>query len=163
MNKKYGDGTLYFDKNKHKWIVQIYNNTGKRTTKSFNLKNEAQKYLKDEKYKDNPKLQRKEKTLQDIMYENLELKYKTNQIGKEQFERVNRTIRMIIKSEIANMQIKDLTYQIIQDYYSTIINNSQSTINKIHEQFYQAFNYSIIRGYIETNPMSKVKRVISCW
>lgn len=163
MNKKYGDGTLYFDHNKNKWIVQICNNASKRTSKSFALKREAQQYLKDEKYKDNPELQRKIKTLQNIMYENLELKYKTNQIGKEQFERINRTIKTINKSYIATLPIKEITSQIIQDYYSTIIDNSQSTINKIHEQFYQVFNYSIIRGYIDINPMNNVKRAVSTW
>ena len=97
------------------------------------------------------------------MYENLELKYKTNQIGKGQFERINRTIKTINKSYIATLPIKEITSQIIQDYYSTIIDNSQSTINKIHEQFYQAFNYSIIRGYIDINPMNNVKRAVSTW
>lgn len=161
MKKSYGDGTIFFDKSKSRWIVQICTNSNTRTKKSFKLKSEAEQYLKNEKYKDNPKLQRKQKLLQDVMYENLELKLKTNQIGQEQYERVKRTIKMIEKDRIVNMPIKEIDSNTIQAYYLTTIANSQSTINKIHEQFYQAFKYSIIRGYIENNPMNNVHRVVS--
>lgn len=68
---------------------------------------------------------------------------------------------MIEKDKIANMSIKKINSNTIQAYYLTTIENSQSTINKIHEQFYQAFKYSIIRGYIENNPMNNVHRVVS--
>lgn len=161
MKKFYGDGTIFFDKSKSRWIVQICTNSKTISKKSFKLKSEAEQYLKNEKYKDNPKLQRKQKVLQDVMYENLELKLKTNQIGQEQYERVKRTIKMIEKDKIANMSIKEIDSNTIQAYYLTTIENSQSTINKIHEQFYQAFKYSIIRGYIENNPMNNVHRVVS--
>ena len=108
MKKSYGDGTIFFDKSKSRWIVQICTNSKTRSKKSFKLKSEAEQYLKNEKYKDNPKLQRKQKVLQDVMYENLELKLKTNQIGQEQYERFKRKIKMIEKDKIANMSIKEI-------------------------------------------------------
>ena len=36
MKKSYGDGTLYFDKSKNRWIVQICNKSSKRTRKVLN-------------------------------------------------------------------------------------------------------------------------------
>ena len=162
MNKNFGDGTLFFDKTKKKWIVQIRNiNTGKRTKKSFNLKKDAEDYIKDEKYKDKPKIQRKEKTLNESIYENLEMKMQIMQINDESYKRIKRTIKEIEKDEISYKNINEITSDMIQEYYSTIEDLSQSSINKIHEQFYQAFNYSIIKRYIEQNPMKNVKRAVS--
>lgn len=113
------------------------------------------------KYKDKPKIQRKEKTLNDIIYENLEIKIKTTQINEESYKRIKRTIKEIEKNDISYKNIEDITSEMIQDYYSTKTDLSQSSINKIHEQFYQAFKYSIIKGYVKKDPMKDVKRAVS--
>lgn len=133
----------------------------KKSRKYFSLKKDAEAFLKDMKYKDKPKMQRKEKTLNDIIYENLEIKIKTTQINEESYKRIKRTIKEIEKNDISYKNIEDITSKMIQDYYSTKTDLSQSSINKIHEQFYQAFKYSIIKGYVKKNPMNNVKRVVS--
>lgn len=130
MLKGTSEGSVYYIKSRNRWIAQYYefDYTKNKTIakrKTFGSKEEAEKYLKNEKYKDNPKLQRKQKVLQDVMYENLELKLKTNQIGQEQYERVKRTIKMIEKDKIANMSIKEIDSNTIQAYYLTTIENSQ--------------------------------------
>lgn len=162
MNKNFGDGTIFYEKSRKRWAVEIPNiNTGKKSRKYFKLKKEAESFLKDIKYKDKPKIQKKEKTLNEIIYENLEMKMQIQQINEESYKRIKRTIKEIEKSDISYNNIKKITSGMIQEYYSTIEELSQSSINKIHEQFYQAFNYSIIKRYIEKNPMNNVKRAVS--
>ena len=89
------------------------------------------------------------------------MKMQIQQINEESYKRIKRTIKEIEKSDISYNNIKKITSGMIQEYYSTIEELSQSSINKIHEQFYQAFNYSIIKRYIEKNPMNNVKRAVS--
>ena len=152
--KKYGDGTIYYDKTRKRWILQYYNESTK-VYKSYLTKKEAQEGFK-KIYKNKSHTQRKELLITDLMKENLELKKNTNEISEQQYERVQRTINVIEKSEMLNIELDEITSNEIQSYYNTIDNLSQSSINKINDQFNQSFKYAIIKGYIKENPMINV-------
>lgn len=92
----------------------------------------------------------------ELMKSNLHLKYDTNLISDSQFVRVTETIKSIEKSNIASEKIDEISSDDIQDFLNSKKYLSNSSINKIFDQFKQAYNYAINKGYISKNPMLNV-------
>lgn len=90
------------------------------------------------------------------MKANLQLKYDTNLISDSQYVRVTETIKSIEKSSIAFEKIDEISSDDIQDFLNSKKSLSNSSINKIFDQFKQAYNYAINQGYISKNPMVNV-------
>ena len=94
--------------------------------------------------------------LVELMKANLQLKYDTNLISDSQYVRVTETIKSIEKSSIAFEKIDEISSDDIQDFLNSKKSISNSSINKIFDQFKQAYNYAINQGYISKNPMVNV-------
>ena len=95
-------GYVFFNKQRNKWNAQYYEynvKTGKSKpkTKSFNTKEDANKYLSTIMYqKENPiYIKNNGIPICEVMKSDLKLKYDTNQISATQFSRVSRTIKCI--------------------------------------------------------------------
>ena len=63
-----------------------------------------------------------------------------------------------IKDIISDKNVDEITTDDIQGYLNSQVEYSDSTIKKLKEQFGQAFNYAINKGYISKNPMLGVIR-----
>ena len=87
---------------------------------------------------------------------NLNLRYETNLISDIQYVRIKETLNTIKKADIADKRIEEITSEEIQDFLNSKKYLSNSSIDKIFEQFKQAFNYASNRGYITRNPMINV-------
>ena len=91
------EGYVFFNKQRKKWNAQYREydiNTGKLNlkTKSFKTEQDAKKYLDTIMYqKENPLyIKHNGIPLCEILKQNLNLKYNTNQIGATQYGRVSR-------------------------------------------------------------------------
>jgi len=157
------EGYVFFNKQRKKWNAQYseYNSaTGKIQikTKSFNTESDAKKYLDTIMYqKENPLyIEHNGIPICEVMKANLKLKFDTNQITPTQFGRVTRTIEKLEKAPIGNKNIDEITSDEIQEYINSIKDLSNSSINKLYQQFNQAFKIAINKGYLMKNPMINV-------
>ena len=106
MARKKGsnEGSVYYRKDRGKWIAQYYNYhpitlEKVHKEKSFSTEEEAKLYLKSIMFqKENPIFIEKHRIpLKDLMKTILQKKYETNMIFDAQYERVQRTIKIYVK------------------------------------------------------------------
>ena len=157
------EGYVFFNRQRKKWNAQYREydiNTGKikLKTKSFKTEDDAKKYLDTVMYqKENPLfIEHNGIPLCEVMRANLKLKLDTNQITPTQFSRVTRTIEKIEKTPIGSKNIDRITPDEIQQYINSQTHLSNSSINKIYQQFNQTFKIAINKGYLMKNPMINV-------
>lgn len=158
-----GEGTIYFNKQRKKWNAQYkeydaQTGTIKPKTKSFKTQEEAKRYLATVMYqKENPiYIEHNGIPICEVMKTNLKLKLDTNQITLTQFGRVTRTIEKIAKTPIGSKKIDEITSDELQEYMNSQTHLSNSSINKIYQQFNQTFKIAINKGYLMQNPMINV-------
>lgn len=161
--KSNSEGSVYYNKTRKRWTAQYYEkdiNTGKRKRKAkdFLTEEEGKQFLENIMYQKRNSLYIKHNgiPLVELMKANLQLKYDTNLISDSQFVRVTETIKSIEKSNIASEKIDEISSDDIQDFLNSKKYLSNSSINKIFDQFKQAYNYAINKGYISKNPMLNV-------
>ncbi len=164
MGRSKGDGlgSVYYNKNRDNWMVQCYyydsiTNEKKKRTKSFRTKEEAEDYLnrlalqkEDKLYIENRGI-----PLIDVMEARVKRKLDMNLISENQYWRTERTLDLIRKSYLAKMSIDDITTDQLQEYFNGLTSRySNSSIKKFHEQFKQAYEYAMSKGYISKNPLT---------
>lgn len=161
--KSNSEGSVYYNKTRKRWTAQYYEkdiNTGKRKRKAkdFLTEEEGKQFLENIMYQKRNSLYIKHNgiPLVELMKANLQLKYDTNLISDSQYVRVTETIKSIEKSSIAFEKIDEISSDDIQDFLNSKKTLSNSSINKIFDQFNQAYNYAINQGYISKNPMVNV-------
>ena len=161
--KSNSEGSVYCNKTRKRWTAQYYEkdiNTGKRKRKAkdFLTEEEGKQFLENIMYQKRNSLYIKHNgiPLVELMKANLQLKYDTNLISDSQYVRVTETIKSIEKSSIAFEKIDEISSDDIQDFLNSKKSISNSSINKIFDQFKQAYNYAINQGYISKNPMVNV-------
>lgn len=163
--KNLGQGTIYFNSQRKKWNAQInyYDiHTGKlkKRTKSFDTKQEAEKYIATINYqKENPIfIKNNGIPMCELLKTNLKLKLDTNQISATQYGRVLKTIQALEKTSFGNKSIEKIKSDEIQEYLNSLTYLSNSMIEKAHQQINQAFKLAMNKGYIIQNPMINIIR-----
>lgn len=156
-------GSIYYSKKDNRYRCTYYildKDTLKETrkTKSFLSEQEAKDFLTSIQYQKGNDLFIKNNgiPLNQLMRENVERKLELNLIGERTYGRTLKTIKLIEKSPTSKENISDITSSDIQNYFNTLKDYSNSTIKKITEQFSQAFELAINRGYLLRNPMCDV-------
>ena len=166
QEKGHGEGTIYFRNDRKKWLVQYFDydvmkNKSVRRSKSFDTKEEAQKFLDTIMYqKENPiYIKKNGLPLYDLMLANLKNRRDANLISDAQYQRVLRSINVIAKAPFIYKNIGDIKAEEIQAFLNQMSKQySNSSIKKFNEQFGQTFKYAFNKGYITRNPMIEVIR-----
>ena len=163
MARKKGDGlgSVYYNKSRDSWVTQInyydsLTNKLKRKSKSFPTKEEAENYLSRLALQKEDKLYIKNKGIHliDVMRARVQRKLDMNQISQNQFYRTEYVLKIIEKSYLAKMNIDDITTDQIQCYFNGLTSKySNSSIKKFYEQFKQAYEYAMNKGYLSKNPL----------
>ena len=158
--KNSGIGSVYYNKDRKNWIasfniIDIETKKDKRIRKSFSTKEEAERYLRIIQYQKGNEIFIKNNgiPLFELMCLIQKRKLDTNQIGKVAYNRLQSTLNVINKSEVAHKDINDITPEELQKYFNSLTYYSNSYIRKIIEQFSQAFRYAMNKGFLLTNPM----------
>lgn len=158
-------GSVYFNKQRKNWIAQYYDydiKTGNivRKTKTFKTEELAKKYLDTIMYqKENPLyIEHNGIPLCEILKQNLNLKYNTNQISPAQYGRTLHSIQQLEKFPLGNKNIDTIKPAELQEYLNSLKHLSNSMIEKAYQQLNQAFTTAINKGYITQNPMINVIR-----
>ena len=166
QDKGNGEGTIYFRTDRKKWIAQysdydVMKDKIIRKSKSFETKEEAQKFLDSIMYqRENPiYIKKNGLPLHDLMIANLKNKRDANLISEAQYDRVLRSINVISKAPFIYKDIGDIKAEEIQAFLNQMSKEySNSSIKKFSEQFGQTFKYAFNKGYITRNPMIEVIR-----
>ena len=130
-------GYVFFNKQRKKWQAQYSELdplTGKMKfkSKSFNTKEDGEKYLKTIMYQ-------KENTLYienhgipmiEILKQNAKQKLDMNLIGLAQYSRILKTISALEKTSFGNKNIDEITSEELQAYLNSLKTYSNSTIEK---------------------------------
>lgn len=163
VDKGFGDGTIYFNKQRNKWNAQYLEFNSERgcytkKTKSFKTEDEAKKFLSTIMYQKGNSLYVEHNgiPLCEMMRANLKTKLDTNQISTTQFARVTHTIDKIAKTPVGCKNIDEITVDELQAYLNSQKYLSNSSLSKIYGQFNQAFLSAFNKGYIMKNPMYDV-------
>ena len=158
--KNSGIGSVYYNKDRKNWIasfniIDIETKKDKRIRKSFSTKEEAERYLRIIQYQKGNEIFIKYNgiPLFELMRLIQKRKLDTNQIGKVAYNRLQSTLNVINKSEVAHKDINDITPEELQKYFNSLTYYSNSYIRKIIEQFSQDFRYDMNKGLLLTNPM----------
>lgn len=156
-------GSIYYDKSKNRWKCAYYVENKKslvetRKTKSFLTEEEAKKFLGTIQCQQGNDLyiQNNGIPLNQLMIALAKRRLDLNIIKKAQYARIIASISKLEKEAFTHKNIEDITSDEIQGYLNSLKSYSQSTISKIHDQFSQAFKYSLNKGYILQNPMIDV-------
>lgn len=158
--KNTGIGSVYYNKERKNWIasynvIDTETKKEKRVRKSFSSKEEADRYLKTMQYQKGNEIFIKNNSIPifELMKFIHKRKLDTNQISKIGYNRLQSTLNVIDKSEVAHKDINDITSEELQEYFNTLTYYSNSYIRKIIELFAQAFRYSMNKGFLLANPM----------
>lgn len=158
-------GSIYYDKRDKKFRCTYYvtdknSLVETRKTKSFSNEQDAKDFLTtiqcqkgNEVYVKNNGI-----PLNLLMRANAKKKFDMNLIEERQYSRILDTITCIEKSPIVRKNIEEITSDEIQSYLNTLTKYSNSTLNKIFEQFKQNYKYAHDKGYIAKNPLIDVIR-----
>ena len=126
VDKGFGDGTIYFNKQRNKWNAQYLEfNSEKgcytKKTKSFKTEDEAKKFLSTIMYQKGNSLYVEHNgiPLCEMMRANLKTKLDTNQISTTQFARVTHTIDKIAKTPVGCKNIDEITVDELQAYLNS--------------------------------------------
>lgn len=156
-------GSVYYENDRNRWKCGYYiydENKGKevRKFKTFRTEKEAKEFLATLQYQKNNEVYIKYNgiPLNQLMRANVKRKFDTNLIRESQYARLMRTIETIEKNKISIKNIDDISSDEIQEYLNSLTYYSNSFIEKVLEQFRQAYKIAMNRGYIMRNPMIDV-------
>ena len=154
-----GEGTVYFNKSKNKWVAQVTLGTdydGKQIRKTYY--GDTRKEVKDKiellerEMKDGNNVIN-EKTIVEIAREIRNIKYQNNIIKRASYIRLGETIDIMERIlPFANIPIQNVTRSIINSQCKGLTNYSQSVITKVWQQLQGAFNEARIREIVDKNP-----------
>lgn len=163
MNNDIKVGSIYFDKRINRYRCTYYTIDNEslvetRKTKSFHTEKEAQDFLTTIQCQKGNEIYLKHNgiPLNLLMRGNAQKKREMNLIEERQYSRILDTITAIEKAPAMKKNIDEITSNEIQSYLNTLTKYSESTINKIYEQFTQNFKYAHEKGYIVKNPLIDV-------
>lgn len=163
MQKNTNIGSVYYNKQRKNWIasyniIDVETKKNKRVRKSFSTQEEAKRYLRIIQYQKGNEIFIKYNSIPiiELMRFISKRKLDTNQISKVAYKRLQSTLKVIDKSEVAHKDINDVTSEELQEYFNTLTYYSNSYIMKFVELFSQAFRYGMNKGLLLNNPMSDI-------
>ena len=164
-NKGSSQGYVFFNKQRKKWQAQYsefdpLNNTIKVKSRSFNTKEDGEKFLQTVMYQKENDLYIENHGIPmiEILKQNAKQKLDMNLIGITQYSRILKTIKALEKTSFGSKNIDEITSNELQAYLNSIKNYSNSTIEKAYQQLNQAFKTAMRKGFIMQDPMVNVIR-----
>lgn len=157
MKRLNNTGSIYKRKDRDTWVYEYKDPVTKKTkrisNKSLNkLKLRIEEIKRNNFLKDN--LVENTHTLSDIIKNNIEVKKMKNIISESTYGRHYNTLSIIQKHLIAEMPISDITVEDLNNFSSTLLNYSNSVIDKVFIQIKMAFNTAINNSWINKNILS---------
>ena len=156
-----GTGTIYFSDSRKRYIgeviVDLGNGKTKRKTVSAKTKTAVSDKIREIEYKSikGEYIEKDSTKLYDFIEKLLNEQLDLNEISEATYDRKSETLKML--SDISDMQIQDISEDIVKEFFKKKLYYSQSTINKNYQLLNFAFKKAIKQKLILENPLSDFK------
>ena len=155
--KDYGSGSFRKRGSKYEYRVSYSDNNGITRSKSFSGRTQRECYKRAEDFFIELERQKlgtdKCNTISAILRTKYQADFEMNFIAEQGYNRNLEFLRILEDSPVSQIPIYDVTVDDLERYMKSIINYSNSVIEKLHLQIKQAFKEGVRRGFITDNIM----------
>lgn len=155
--KDYGSGSFRKRGSKYEYRVSYSDNNGITRSKSFSGRTQRECYRRAEDFFIELERQKlgtdKGNTISAILRTKYQADFEMNFIAEQGYNRNLEFLRILEDSPVSQIPIYDVTVDDLERYMKSIINYSNSVIEKLHLQIKQAFKEGVRRGFITDNIM----------
>ena len=155
--KDYGSGSFRKRGSKYEYRVSYSDNNGITRSKSFSGRTQRECYKRAEDFFIELERQKlgtdKGNTISAILRTKYQADFEMNFIAEQGYNRNLEFLRILEDSPVSHIPIYDVTVDDLESYMKSIINYSNSVIEKLHLQIKQAFKEGVRRGFITDNIM----------
>ena len=155
--KDYGSGSFRKRGSKYEYRVSYSDNNGITRSKSFSGRTQRECYKRAEDFFIELERQKlgtdKGNTISAILRTKYQADFEMNFIAEQGYNRNLEFLRILEDSPVSHIPIYDVTVDDLERYMKSIINYSNSVIEKLHLQIKQAFKEGVRRGFITDNIM----------
>lgn len=156
-----GKGTLYYDKNRKRYVgeivVDLGNGKTQRKTASGRTKTEVSDKLREIEYKSirGEYIEKECVIFYDYAVAMIDEQLELNEISESTYDRKLETLKTL--SEISEMEIKDITESVIKDFFKKKLYYAQSCIDKIYQLLNWVLKRAVKQNVISDNPLNDFK------
>lgn len=156
-----GKGTLYYDKNRKRYVgeivVDLGNGKTQRKTASGRTKTEVSDKLREIEYKSilGEYIEKECVVFYDYAVAMVDEQLELNEISESTYDRKLETLKMM--SEISEIEIKDITEKVIKDFFKKKLHYAQSCIDKIYQLLNWVLKRAVKQNVISENPLADFK------
>lgn len=153
-----GNGSIYFDKSREKWVCAYTEDSGKRVIKRFNTEEEANKFLTVTKASmiTGDYIESNVITVGQWLAQYLELYRKPNLKQKTYLDYLDTAEHL---APLYDIQLQKLTPNRVQLFYNGL-SGSQSQLTKIHNLLKSAYTKAVQLDMVKKNIMLLVKKPV---
>ena len=155
--KDYGSGSFRKRGSKYEYRVSYSDNNGITRSKSFSGRTQRECYKRAEDFFIELERQKlgidKGNTISAMLRTKYQDDFEMNFIAEQGYNRNLEFLRILEDSPVSQIPIYDVTVDDLERYMKSIINYSNSVIEKLHLQIKQAFKEGVRRGFITDNIM----------
>ena len=155
--KDYGSGSFRKRGSKYEYRVSYSDNNGITRSKTFSGRTQLECYKRAEDFFIELERQKlgtdKGNTISAILRTKYQADFEMNFIAEQGYNRNLEFLRILEDSPVSQIPIYDVTVDDLERYMKSIINYSNSVIEKLHLQIKQAFKEGVRRGFITDNIM----------
>lgn len=154
-----GEGSVYFSEKHSRWVGQFTDPfTKKRKTVYDKDEKTLKKKLRDaiRAAEDGKYVEKSKVTIPEIAEKIIERKHEANITGSSAYLRSLGTLKLIQKSELAEIPIQNVTQDDLQSFFNSLKNYSNSYIAKIFQIVKASFDEAIKDEKIVKNPIIHV-------
>ncbi|MBQ4123570.1 site-specific integrase [bacterium] len=154
-----GEGTIYYSEKLNKWVGQF--TAGRKADGKLNRKSvygNTRKEVKEKMTKalaevqDNVFIDKNNIALIELMNNNIEQQYNTNNISEASYNRKKSTAKIISTLDIAKMPIQNIKITDINNSLANIKDYSNSVISKIYGLISSTLDTAVLLRVINVNP-----------
>lgn len=156
-----GEGTIYYSEKLNKWVGQF--TAGRKADGKLNRKSvygSTRKEVKEKMTKalaevqDNIFIDKNNIVLIELMENNIEQQYNTNNISEASYNRKKATAKIVRSLDIANMPIQNIKITDINNSLANIKDYSNSVISKIYGLISSTLDTAVLLKIINVNPFN---------
>lgn len=155
--KDYGSGSFRKRGSKYEYRVSYSDNNGITRSKSFSGRTQRECYKRAEEFFIELERQKlgtdKGNTISAILRTKYQADFEMNFIAEQGYNRNLEFLKILEEFPVSHIPIYDVTVDDLERYMKSIINYSNSVIEKLHLQIKQAFKEGVRRGFITDNIM----------
>ena len=156
-----GEGTIYYSEKLNKWVGQF--TAGRKADGKLNRKSVYGNTRKEVKEKitkalaevqDNIFIDKNNVILIELMNNNIDQQFNTNNISEASYNRKKATARIVSTLDIANMPIQNIKITDINNSLANIKDYSNSVISKIYGLISSTLDTAVLLKIINVNPFN---------